>query len=892
MAKGSQLTQLKSALSQAGLNRQPPSGKKRKRTASSRDTDKDKKAQKIEEIHRKLNPFDVKVTKLKHDVVGRKLKGVTGRPQESKQTGIEQRKKTLLKEYEKRNHAGGIIDRRFGENDPTMTPEERMLERFTKERQRASRGVDFNLEDEDDLTHYGQSLSRLDDFEDTGLGLDEDDDESDGKIDRQTVKSVHFGGFGDGEDDEKDGEPSRKKSKAEVMAEVIAKSKQHKFERQVQRQQDAETRHQLDQELDDIRGLLFTDGSTDAISSKLTNETKDEDVNYDQLVRELALDKRAQPKDRTKTEEELALEAKEALEKAERKRQKRMMGEDDESSDDERAGSKKKARRIATGDDLEDDFNEEGDMVWDGLGAGLGGDADEELDSDSGDDEQSAEELSEELPEDNAEDSGSDEDVDDTDESDSEESDTEELASRAKSTTASKGKGKAVAKELPFMFPCPETFNDFLEIIEDIDEKDIPTVVQRIRALYHPSLGQDNKYKLQALIGVLIDYILHITSLPDPSFTLLPLLLPHLHTLSKSYPIESADHFNSKLKLMQKNLTRGLGKGATLVDAKTWPGPSELALLWMISHIWPTSDMNHAVVSPARLLMGAYLGLGRVRSLKDIASGLFLCTLFLRYEEYSKRLVPEVVVFLCNAILHLAPHSFKNVNSLPGSFPCPDFNSALCRPLRISKKGAKDLQAQAPNLVRLLARDTGDTEQDKLDLFVVSLELLRSFADLYKSSDAFIELFQPALAILDSVNISWASEGVKTKYISTKDMINRLLKFSRQSRKPLTLQAHKPIPIATYIPKFENNSSSYLRKNDPDHERAAASKLRYQYKQERKGAIRELRKDARFLSAVKEKGQMEKDKQYGDRMKKVFSTLESERAEQKKMDREKVKEKR
>ena len=72
------------------------------------------------------------------------------------------------------------MDRRFGENDPTMTPEERMLERFTRERQRASKGVMFNLEDEDELTHYGQSLSNLDDFDDVGLGLDENEGEDQG----------------------------------------------------------------------------------------------------------------------------------------------------------------------------------------------------------------------------------------------------------------------------------------------------------------------------------------------------------------------------------------------------------------------------------------------------------------------------------------------------------------------------------------------------------------------------------------------------------------------------------------------------------------------------------------------------------------------------------------
>ena len=83
----------------------------------------------------------------------------------------------MLKEYDEKGKAGGIVDRRFGENDPTMSLEERMLERFTKERQRASKGVAFNLDDDDDLTHYGQSLSKLDDFDQVGLRIDSDEEE-------------------------------------------------------------------------------------------------------------------------------------------------------------------------------------------------------------------------------------------------------------------------------------------------------------------------------------------------------------------------------------------------------------------------------------------------------------------------------------------------------------------------------------------------------------------------------------------------------------------------------------------------------------------------------------------------------------------------------------------
>ena len=54
-----------------------------------------------------------------------------------------------------------------------------MLERFTRERQRSSRGVAFGLEEEEDLTHYGQSLSMLDDFDNSAVALDEDSDNED-----------------------------------------------------------------------------------------------------------------------------------------------------------------------------------------------------------------------------------------------------------------------------------------------------------------------------------------------------------------------------------------------------------------------------------------------------------------------------------------------------------------------------------------------------------------------------------------------------------------------------------------------------------------------------------------------------------------------------------------
>lgn len=177
---------------------------------------------------------------------------------------ITQRRKTLLPQFLDRNRSGGVLDRRFGENDASLTPEEKALQRFTLERQRkASKSSLFNLNDDDDassspfgngalggsgdsdlqLTHFGQNLDSL-------RGALEDQEDLFKKISGNPRVIP-----GEGEEDD-DGQPQRKKSKAEVMEEIIAKSKAYKQERQRIKSHDEELREQLDDELASIRGLL------------------------------------------------------------------------------------------------------------------------------------------------------------------------------------------------------------------------------------------------------------------------------------------------------------------------------------------------------------------------------------------------------------------------------------------------------------------------------------------------------------------------------------------------------------------------------------------------------------------------------------------------------------
>lgn len=266
----------------------------------------------------------------------------------------------------------------------------------------------------------------------------------------------------------------------------------------MQQEKDEDLRHQLDQDLESLRSLLYTvdpERSNTEVKLSAAMEAPDvADQEYDKAVRELAFEQRAKPKDRIKTEEELILEEKQALEKAERKRQRRMQGEDSDSEGEN--GRRKRLKQIG-GDDLEDDFYGE-----DGFGPGLQEEESERSNEDGEDDESGGEDEDEGLEDEDsdADDEDGEEDEDNTGSEaeglgSAEEGDDAELVPKRE-----RKPGKSSAdKELPYKFPCPESQEEFLDILEGIKDGDVPTVVHRIRTLHHPSLAEDNKLKLQVM---------------------------------------------------------------------------------------------------------------------------------------------------------------------------------------------------------------------------------------------------------------------------------------------------------------------------------------------------------------------------------------------------------
>lgn len=143
---------------------------------------------------------------------------------------------------QRRNKVGGLIDRRFGEDDPNMSLEDKMMERFTREQQRNHKKSSmFDLEEDDEamggLTHMGRPL--FDDDEDQAPVKDDFDedlpsgDESDNsRAERRMLKRqrrAEAAGEQEEDDDDDDEQPERKKTKKEIYEEIISKSKLHRY---------------------------------------------------------------------------------------------------------------------------------------------------------------------------------------------------------------------------------------------------------------------------------------------------------------------------------------------------------------------------------------------------------------------------------------------------------------------------------------------------------------------------------------------------------------------------------------------------------------------------------------------------------------------------------------
>ena len=307
----------------------------------------------------KQNPFNLKVSKPKFEVLNRTVSGSRGNAVVSRTKALAVRSATILPQLQEKNraHVSSFIDRRFGVKDGNLSREEVMQERFAREQQRLakkqSRKNKFNLnsieddvdadEDNDEfsLTHGGKSIEKMDDDELENYDQDYDQDEENesynsrgksGQLDRDLVSHGHFGSGGVLDD---------KKSKSDVMKELIAKSKFYKLERQKIKEENEQLCEDVNEAFAAIRGNLQV--LRDEDRKKIREETVVDHMavedDYEATLKDLTFDPRSKPSDRTLTPEEREDKEKKRLDEQTKALLERMQGTEDA---DEAAGDEGK----------------------------------------------------------------------------------------------------------------------------------------------------------------------------------------------------------------------------------------------------------------------------------------------------------------------------------------------------------------------------------------------------------------------------------------------------------------------------------------------------------------------------------------------------------------------
>ena len=641
-----------------------------------------------------------------------------------------------------------------------MTPEERNLERFVREKQRGDRKASmFNLED-DELTHFGQPLTsneagKFEDFKEADIELSDasasgpEDDERPHK--RQRLSDDESGSEDDWTNVGGKAQPGRPKTKSEVMKEVVAKSKLHKYERQQAKEDDDDLRAELDKGLPDLFALMRgkpklpvapqpenpQNGTMNPDRLALLNgkDRAQADKEYDERLREYTFDQRSRPTVRTLTEEEKLEQEAAKLKTLEDERLRRMKG--DPESEDHETNADEEA--LANGDPPDPRDSDEF-----GLGTGIRDEPERKvLDVEDEDDFILDDELIA---------SDSDVDVSDSDDSPiqsdheaSENEDREFVQGLLSKEDASREELKSLANarevvvkptsiNVPFTFICPQTHPELIEISKNIAITALPTVIQRIRALYQPKLSAENKTKLAVFSAVLVEHISYLANQPShPPFNVLEGLMRHTHSLAKTFPEEIGRAFRGHLSDMQEK--RPLA-----------PTSGDLVILTAISTIFPTSDHFHQVVTPAMLCMTRYLGQKVPQRLSDLATGTYIAGLILHFQRRSKRYVPEFVNNIFTTIYAIIPCESKPKRPTP--------RHSVPVSLRISKQ--KELSSFKRELQfwdTVPSDEAPDNHNHTLkeSLLSTHLTFVVLIAQMWRSQSAFVEIIEPILDLLAHV---------------------------------------------------------------------------------------------------------------------------------------------
>uniref|UniRef100_H2XRS3 Nucleolar protein 14-like n=1 Tax=Ciona intestinalis TaxID=7719 RepID=H2XRS3_CIOIN len=829
------------------------------------------------------NPFEIKINKQKHNILGRKTKNDRGLPGVSRSKANKKRKDTLLNEYKHRNKTNQIRDARFGLNDEQMTIEEKMLQRFSMERKKKhEKMAQFNLNDDEELTHLGQSLSAIKQFDDFD-GSDEEDGPG-GTMSGEYVENAHFGGGFFTKKSSEGNDNELTKTRKEVIDDIIAKSKLAKFEKKAAREKSDELREKLDDAWSDFQKLIQPSVRTS--QDKNTAKERSKPDEYDMAVKQMLFDRKAAPSEKMKSEAELEEERAALLWKQEEERIARMRmdgGNEDASrkrthqsadalEEDYVVEKVNQAEPLSFNFDDEDEKSEdyvgeneeeEEDAPEDQVESELGdlGIVDDGGDSDDENDEDQSDEFSDI-------DSGNEEDV----------SSLEEQPDVVEDVVNKAEEEEDVGQNLPH-FPVPASYSEFSFLISS-SALSASEVVSDLRKRFAPSIGKGNKAKMIELFAYIWQHCCMVAA-PKPDFNIINSLISHAYELCALNPENCSECVKERLKRSY----------LSCVQASRIQLPSFEILIQfkLIKLLYSTSDFCHPVVTPALLFISHLLDCCSVHTLRDVSKGLYLCTVAYEYVSFSKRYIPECLNFLTTVLCMAVPDK-QNKADIP-TITSTRINGKNFDILVVKKKNKFKENQLKPDLSVMMDEnnDINDTALVRCQLVATATRLTALFSTLYSEVPAYDEVFTKIHSVCDKLKTSFdRSNLVLAKLVD--GVLKSIESNCQKPRTPISFGQRKPKPLRMFDLKIDDTGDPLRKKSKQTNAlKRERDRLLHKRKREMKGAIREVRKDSKFIARHQQKEQEAMDAEREAKVKRLYGLLSNQEGEVKNIQRKKYK---
>ncbi|KAE9549210.1 hypothetical protein FO519_007571 [Halicephalobus sp. NKZ332] len=771
-------------------------------------------------VSAKLNPFDLKYTvKRAMTKKGAKNYEVAGKPTAAKSKAIKKREKTIGIEFNRMGIVNEIKDARAAERSD-LSKEAKAAHRFVALKKKNLGKKKFNLGDD-----Y-ESGDEDFDFLPKGKDLSQvqrferarDLEDEDEGLDADVIALANFGG---GQLNAKlKGEDGRTKklTRKDIFDEIMSKSKEGKMIRQMAKDDLVVMTETLDEKFKKIRN----DGVLDPFKAKFTQEPEKKSDDYDEIYGSLLFDtkKKAIPvvSEKQKAEKEVA-----KLAELERQRLKRMRGDSDGEDGENHVGADEEVK-VAK----KKQKKEKTTIIFDR--AGKGHDAPQKPD--------------------------------------------DKLDLKTRKTDDS----KAENSNMPFVFEMPTSFEDFRDLYSSYFDDQWMTLTERLIKCNHPSLKPGNKDGLAKVFKLGLRFYDALAQ--KQAFDQIKPMIAVLRKFLEINPSECAKYVRALLAFKRKSYIP-----TTEVNSRPTASFDFVAFFALVSELFPTSDAFHCVCTPTFYFLLEVLNLSQIDSLKSIGVTILLTKILVKWIQDSKRYVPELIR-ITRMILELAVEK-RDEDLFRDPFAYPNVSRKNNNiDVLVQKEKVKNMPEGVLKLSEIFG-ESGEMNENQLRCHFLKslLQVVDSTTNIYESLNFSYEaIFGPQLEFLKRIDGSKLPKELQ-------DILENLVeKISGKIEefKPRTHRQRKVIKKVHMIKMLDpvieedfdpSKPKRGMHKRDPNAEEKRMKKL---IKNEQRGAIKELRMDARFIARVQQQKKQNLKEERDLKTRKIIASLRGQESEYKK----------